>query len=243
MKIVVPVKEVAVLDEEFDLLEDRPGVDPDALEWELNEWDDFSLEAALQLREAQGEGEVVVVSIGDEEAEEGLRACLAKGADRALRVWDDVARGRRSAGGGAGARRRRGTGVAGARALRRAVERRGAGRDGRGARRAPGAAARGGRQVARLRRRFRLGNGGARARGRAHGDAAGEAARAAHDPDRHQRATLREPAGHQAGQGEAARAARAGRARASTTPPLAAAAGLADALARPARRRAAAPRC
>src|ERR687892_624794 len=89
MKIVVPVKQVAVLDEEFELLEDRPGVDPDAIEWELNEWDDFSVEAALQLREAQGEGEVVVVSVGDEEAEEGLRACLAKGADRALRIWDE----------------------------------------------------------------------------------------------------------------------------------------------------------
>ena len=93
MKIVVPVKEVAVLDEEFDLLEDRPGVDPDAIEWELNEWDDFSLEEALQLREAEGEGEVVVVSVGDEEAEEGLRACLAKGADRALRIWDDALEG------------------------------------------------------------------------------------------------------------------------------------------------------
>lgn len=89
MKIVVPVKQVAVLDEEFELLGDRPGVDPDAIEWELNEWDDFSVEAALQLREAQGEGEVVVVSVGDEEAEEGLRACLAKGADRAQRVWED----------------------------------------------------------------------------------------------------------------------------------------------------------
>ena len=89
MKIVVPVKQVAVLDEEFELLEDRPGVDPDAIEWELNEWDDFSVEAALQLREAEGEGEVVVVSVGDEEAEEGLRACLAKGADRAIRIWED----------------------------------------------------------------------------------------------------------------------------------------------------------
>jgi electron transfer flavoprotein beta subunit len=93
MKIVVPVKEVAVLDEEFELLDDRPGVDPDAIEWELNEWDDFSLEAALQLREAQGEGEIVVVSVGDEEADEGLRACLAKGADRAIRVWDETLEG------------------------------------------------------------------------------------------------------------------------------------------------------
>jgi electron transfer flavoprotein beta subunit len=89
MKIVVAVKQVAVLDEEFELLEDRPGVDPDAIDWELNEWDDFSVEAALQLRETEGAGEVVVISVGREEAEEGLRACLAKGADRAQRVWDD----------------------------------------------------------------------------------------------------------------------------------------------------------
>jgi electron transfer flavoprotein beta subunit len=89
MKIVVPVKQVAVLDEEFEMLEDRPGVDPDAIEWELNEWDDFSVEAALQLREAAGQGEVVVVSLGGDEAEEGLRACLAKGVERAQRIWDD----------------------------------------------------------------------------------------------------------------------------------------------------------
>lgn len=88
MKIVIPVKQVAVLDEEFELLGDGSGVDLDSIEWELNEWDDFSLEAALQLREAQGEGEVVVISVGDDESEEGLRACLAKGADRALRVWE-----------------------------------------------------------------------------------------------------------------------------------------------------------
>ena len=35
----------------------------------------------------------MVVTVGDEEAEEGLRACLAKGADRALRVWDDALEG------------------------------------------------------------------------------------------------------------------------------------------------------
>jgi len=89
MKIVVPVKQVAVLDEEFDVLEDRPGVDPDALDWELNEWDEFSLETALQLAEAEGGSEVVVITVGAEEAEDGLRSCLAKGADRAQRIWDD----------------------------------------------------------------------------------------------------------------------------------------------------------
>ena len=89
MKVVVPVKQVAALDDEFELLDDGSGVDPDGLEWELNEWDTFSLEAALQIRDAAGDGEVVAVSVGDEEAEEGLLSALAKGADRAVRIWDD----------------------------------------------------------------------------------------------------------------------------------------------------------
>lgn len=88
MRIVVPVKQVAALDDEFEFADDL-HVDPDFIEWELNEWDNFSLEAALELREAAGEGEVVAVSVGDSDAEEGLRSCLAKGADRAIRVWDE----------------------------------------------------------------------------------------------------------------------------------------------------------
>jgi electron transfer flavoprotein beta subunit len=88
MKIVVPVKQVAALDDEFELLDDGSGVDPDGLEWELNEWDTFSLEAALQIRDAAG-GEVIAISVGDEEAEEGLLSALAKGADRGVRIWED----------------------------------------------------------------------------------------------------------------------------------------------------------
>jgi electron transfer flavoprotein beta subunit len=89
MKIVVPVKQVAALDDEFELLDDGSGVDPDGLEWDLNEWDTFSLEAALQIRDSAGGGEVVAVSVGDEEAEEGLLSALARGADRGIRIWDD----------------------------------------------------------------------------------------------------------------------------------------------------------
>ncbi|MBV8733602.1 MAG: electron transfer flavoprotein subunit beta/FixA family protein [Solirubrobacterales bacterium] len=94
MKFVVCVKQVASLDEEFELLEGG-GVDSDFVEWELNEWDTFSLEAALALRESgEGEGgEVVAVTVGEQEAEEALLACLARGADRAVRVWDESLQG------------------------------------------------------------------------------------------------------------------------------------------------------
>jgi electron transfer flavoprotein beta subunit len=89
MKVVVPVKQVAVLADEFELLDDGLGVDPGSLDWELNEWDTFSLEAAVQLRDAAGDGEVVAVTVGDEEAGEGLLSALAKGADRGIRIWDE----------------------------------------------------------------------------------------------------------------------------------------------------------
>lgn len=87
MRILVPVKQVARLGGDF-ALDGSEGVARDALTWQLNEWDAFSLEAAVQLLEGCDGGEVVVASVGDEHAEEGLRACLARGAQRAMRVWD-----------------------------------------------------------------------------------------------------------------------------------------------------------
>jgi electron transfer flavoprotein beta subunit len=94
VKILVPVKQVARLREDFDADRARTGVGAvelaaDALEWAPNECDAFSLEAALALSEG-GEGETVVVTVGDERAEESLRAGLAMGADRAVRVWDEA---------------------------------------------------------------------------------------------------------------------------------------------------------
>jgi electron transfer flavoprotein beta subunit len=89
MKILVAVKQVAALDEDFTIREDGRDVDADFLIRDLNEWDDFSLEEAVKIKEAGAEPvEVVAVSVGPEEADEALRKCLAKGADRAIRVWD-----------------------------------------------------------------------------------------------------------------------------------------------------------
>jgi len=94
MKILVAVKQVAALDDDFEIRSDGRGVDPEFLVRDLNEWDDFSLEEAVKIKEASAEPvEVVVVSVGPEEVDESLRKCLAKGADRALRVWEDAVQG------------------------------------------------------------------------------------------------------------------------------------------------------
>ncbi|WP_336134956.1 electron transfer flavoprotein subunit beta/FixA family protein [Natronomonas amylolytica] len=87
MKILVTVKEVAEVEDQFEI----SGLDiaDSSLEYDLNEWDDYAVEEAVQLSEAHDDVEVVTVTIGPERAEETVRMALAKGADRAIRVWDD----------------------------------------------------------------------------------------------------------------------------------------------------------
>ncbi|HXY16902.1 MAG TPA: electron transfer flavoprotein subunit beta/FixA family protein [Gaiellaceae bacterium] len=65
---------------------DGRDVDPDYLDRALNEWDACATEEAIRIRERLGDGEVVVVTVGDAQAEGALRRCLAMGADRAVRV-------------------------------------------------------------------------------------------------------------------------------------------------------------
>ena len=87
MKILVTVKEVAEVEDEFDI--SGLDIDPSYLEYDLNEWDDYAVEEAVQTSEANDDVEVVTATIGPERSEETIRMALAKGADRAIRVWDD----------------------------------------------------------------------------------------------------------------------------------------------------------
>ena len=86
MKVVVCVKQIAQLGDEIEFTDDERDVDPDYLDYALNEWDTYATEEALRLRESAGEGEVVVVSVGSEDSEEAMRRCLAMGADRGIRI-------------------------------------------------------------------------------------------------------------------------------------------------------------
>jgi electron transfer flavoprotein beta subunit len=91
MKIAVCVKQVPEaqakrLDPSTKRL-DRSG------EGALNAFDANAIEEALRVKEATGEGEVVLVSLGPERALDALRKGLAMGADRAVLVSDDAAAG------------------------------------------------------------------------------------------------------------------------------------------------------
>src|SRR6056297_4030857 len=87
MKILVTVKEVAEVEDDFEIRGD--DIAEQYLEYDLNEWDDYAVEEAVQISEAEDDVEVVTATIGPERAEETIRMALAKGADRAIRVWDD----------------------------------------------------------------------------------------------------------------------------------------------------------
>src|SRR6266851_844573 len=90
MKIAVCVKHVPEghgrLDPSTKRL-DRSG------EGALNPFDANAVEEALRLRDATGEGEIVLVSMGPAKAQDALRKGLAMGADRALLISDDAAAG------------------------------------------------------------------------------------------------------------------------------------------------------
>jgi len=60
-------------------------IEKDRLTFDMNESDTYALEEAALMKEKFG-GEITVISLGDEDAEETLRIALAKGADNAIRI-------------------------------------------------------------------------------------------------------------------------------------------------------------
>jgi electron transfer flavoprotein beta subunit len=90
MKIAVCVKQVPEGNSRIDpgtKRLDRSG------EGALNPFDANAVEEALKLKDATGEGEVVLVSMGPAKAQDALRKALAMGADRAVLVSDEAAAG------------------------------------------------------------------------------------------------------------------------------------------------------
>jgi len=88
-RILVTVKHAAILGDEHAFTADNRDILPEYLEYTLNEWDDAALEEALLKIEALGGGEIVALAVGPEDAEISLRKVLAKGADRAVRIWNN----------------------------------------------------------------------------------------------------------------------------------------------------------
>jgi electron transfer flavoprotein beta subunit len=70
---------------------DGKAIDPAGVTFILNPYDEYGIEAGLQLKEARG-GEVTIVCVGPETVKETIRKGLAMGADKGLHVKTDEVR-------------------------------------------------------------------------------------------------------------------------------------------------------
>jgi len=93
MDIIVCVKHVPDTTEaEVRIRPDKKDIEKVDLPFVINEWDEYAAEEAILLKEKYG-GTVIAITVGPPEAEATLRRVLAKGADMAIRVWDDALEG------------------------------------------------------------------------------------------------------------------------------------------------------
>lgn len=89
MKILVPVKRVVDYNVKIRVKADGTGVDLANVKMSMNPFDEISVEEAVRLKEAGIATEIVVVSVGPQQAQETLRTGLAMGADRAILIKTD----------------------------------------------------------------------------------------------------------------------------------------------------------
>lgn len=90
MNILVCVKKVPdTAENEISVNSSGSDIKRDDLVYSVNEWDNYAVEEAIQIRDKVG-GSVTVISVGDSESEEVLRREIAMGADKGILVSDDA---------------------------------------------------------------------------------------------------------------------------------------------------------
>ena len=87
MDILVLLKQVPDTESIIMIADDGKSIKTADLKWIINPYDEFAVEEALRIREAQG-GKVTIVSVGTEKAVEAIRTALAMGADEGVLIND-----------------------------------------------------------------------------------------------------------------------------------------------------------
>ncbi|HWP37195.1 MAG TPA: electron transfer flavoprotein subunit beta/FixA family protein [Gemmatimonadales bacterium] len=84
LKIAVCIKRVPDTETRIKPAADGKSIDEAGVKFVLNPYDEFAVEEALRRRDGAGGGEVVVLSLGSDAAQETIRTALAMGADRGV---------------------------------------------------------------------------------------------------------------------------------------------------------------
>ncbi|MFL2982829.1 MAG: electron transfer flavoprotein subunit beta/FixA family protein [Candidatus Neomarinimicrobiota bacterium] len=89
MKIAVLIKQVPGSESALPINSSNNWIDESSVTFVMNPPDNFALEEALLIRESEGEGEVIVISMGPSRVQKVIREGLAKGADRGIHIEED----------------------------------------------------------------------------------------------------------------------------------------------------------
>lgn len=84
LNIIVCVKRVPDTETRIRMANGDKEIDPAGVKYVMSPYDEFALEAALRMKEESGEGEVTVLTLGEDSSQEILRGGLAVGADSAV---------------------------------------------------------------------------------------------------------------------------------------------------------------
>ena len=79
MKIGVLLKQVPASDSRIKINGDQTGIVTDDIKWEINPYDEFALEAGIQLVEAKTASSLVLISLGGKDAEARIKDGIARG--------------------------------------------------------------------------------------------------------------------------------------------------------------------
>ena len=91
MKILVCMKQVPDMESKFKVNATGTWYDDADLAWRMNEYDEYAVEQAIQLKEQVGDSDVTVLSIGSKRVQETMKKALAMGCDRGVHVNDNNA--------------------------------------------------------------------------------------------------------------------------------------------------------
>ncbi len=89
MKIAVCIKRVPDMDVRFRVGADGTSLDETGLKFDINDFDAWAVEAALQLQEKNAGSEVTAISLGPDAVQETIRKALSMGVDRGLHLKAD----------------------------------------------------------------------------------------------------------------------------------------------------------
>ena len=87
MKILVCIKQVPDMESKFKI--NGTWYDTGDLAWRMNEYDEYSVEQAVQVKEQVGDTDLTVLCIGPDRVKETMKKALAMGCDRGVHVQDD----------------------------------------------------------------------------------------------------------------------------------------------------------